>query len=67
MSKIVYVADSRVSNTPVALGDEAIEELDRRICTLSENFCIITTSAMSLDMVEEIRRIISGKKNTKKK
>lgn len=49
MKKVVYVMDSRVSNTPVQLDKELIEEVERRICTLCEDFVIISSEQISLE------------------
>ena len=54
--KIVYVMDSRVSNTPVELGKEIQEELDRRICTIGEDYCIITSEPVGFEKAEMIRK-----------
>ena len=64
MNKIVYIADSRVSNTPAGLGDESMKEIERRICTIGEDYCIITTSAMTIERVEMIRRALNASEAT---
>ena len=60
MAKIIYVTDSRISNTPVELGTETVEELERRICTLCEDYCIITPTALSFEDADTMRKAIKS-------
>jgi len=64
MSKTLFVMDSRVSNTPECSFDKMKEEIERRLCTICEDYCIVSTEPISLARAEMLRRVLSADEKT---